>query len=141
MRTKIVLGTLALAAMFISCNEDKREKAKATANEVIDETGEALDTAAAKIDTLAGKVKHEVGDAMTKDITVTGKVTEIINGKDGYMARIQTSRGNIYSATISIPNLDDPKQYRTVKVGDQITVKGEATQLEDDMLIRVDELK
>ena len=141
MNTKIILGILALAVTFISCNEDKREKAKATANEVIDETGEALDTAAAKIDTLAGKVKHEVGDAMTKDITVTGKVTEIFHGKDGYTAKIQTSGGNIYSATISVPNLDDPKQYRVAKVGDRITVKGEATQLEDDMLIRVDELK
>ena len=38
-------------------------------------------------------------------------------------------------------DLDNPKQYRVAKVGDQITVKGEATQLEDDMLIRVDELK
>ena len=141
MKTRIILGALAMAVMFVSCNEEKREEAKATASEVIDETGEALDTAAAKIDTIAGKVKHEVGDAMTKDITVTGKVTEIIHGKDGYTAKIQTSGGNIYSATISVPNLDNPKQYRVAKVGDQITVKGEATQLEDDMLIRVDELK
>lgn len=141
MKTRIVLGAFVMAAMFVSCNEEKREEAKATASEVIDETGEALDTAAAKIDTIAGRVKHGVNDAMTKDITVTGKVTEVMQGKDGYTAKIQTSGGNIYSATISIPNLDNPKQYRAVKVGEQITVKGEATQLENDILIRVDELK
>lgn len=76
----------------------------------------------------------------TKTITVTGKVTEINKGKDGYTAKISSADGPSYFATISIPNLADPKQYRTVKVGDNITVKGEPTNIEEDVLVKVTEL-
>lgn len=76
----------------------------------------------------------------TKTITVTGKVTEINKGKDGYTAKISSAEGPSYFATISIPNLTDAKQYRSVKVGDNITVKGEPTNIEEDVLIKVTEL-
>lgn len=84
----------------------------------------------------------EVTNPKDGDITeVTGKVTEINQGKDGYTAKLYSVSGQMYSATISIPNLDNPKQYRAVKIGDNITVKGEVTNLESGVLIRVKELK
>jgi len=57
-------------------------------------------------------------------VTVTGKVEEIVNGKDGYTAKI-TSADGIYFITASIPNSIDPKNYRRVAVGETVTVKGE----------------
>lgn len=72
-------------------------------------------------------------------ITVTGKVTDIRNGKDGYTATLKSIEGNEYKATISIPNLNDPKQYRSVKTGDTITVKGEPFAVGKENHIRVTE--
>lgn len=77
----------------------------------------------------------------TKTITVTGKVAEVNKGKDGYTAKINRTDGPSYFATISIPNLKDAKQYRIVKIGDKITVKGEPTNIEEDVLIKVTELQ
>ncbi|GGB80407.1 hypothetical protein GCM10007424_20660 [Flavobacterium suaedae] len=74
-------------------------------------------------------------------ITVTGKVIAVNVGKDGYTATITTKEEKEYSATISMPNLKDPKQYRTVSEGDIITVTGEVTNLENDVLIKVEELE
>lgn len=74
-------------------------------------------------------------------ITVNGKVTEIIMGKDGYTARLYLPTGEQYSATISIPNMANPKDYRKVNVGDDITVTGEVTHIENDVLIKVTSLK
>lgn len=74
-------------------------------------------------------------------ITVTGKVIEINVGKDGYTATITTEEEKEYSATVSMPNLKEPKQYRTVSEGDIITVTGVVTNLENDVLVKVEELK
>ena len=74
-------------------------------------------------------------------ITVNGKVTEIIMGKDGYTARLYLPTGEQYSATISIPNMANPKEYRKVKEGDDITITGEVTHIENDVLIKVTSLK
>jgi hypothetical protein len=57
-------------------------------------------------------------------VTVTGKVEEIVNGKDGYTAKINSTDG-VYFITASIPNSTDPKNYRRVAVGETVTVKGE----------------
>lgn len=80
--------------------------------------------------------QHKDGET----ITVTGKVTEITFGKDGYTARLQDAGGNIYTATISRVNLNDPGQYREVKTGDKLIVTGEVTNLEQDVLLRVSKL-
>lgn len=74
-------------------------------------------------------------------ITVTGKVIKINVGKDGYTATITTEEEKEYSATVSLSNLKEPKQYRTVSEGDIITVTGIVTNLESDVLIKVEELK
>jgi len=76
-------------------------------------------------------------------ISVTGTVTGIENGKDGYMASLQTKEGQIYVATISIVNLGENRaQYKTHQVGDQITVKGTSWKdAEGKTYITVRELK
>lgn len=57
---------------------------------------------------------------------ITGDVQEIQNGKDGYTAKIITSEKEIYFATISRVNLaENSAQYRPVKIGERISVKGD----------------
>ena len=71
---------------------------------------------------------------------VSGKVESIETGKDGYTAKIADETGKTYNATISIPNLKDPKQYRSVQVGEKISVKGESFPSDTDNYIVVREL-
>lgn len=60
-----------------------------------------------------------------KEISVTGKITGIENGKDGYMATIEDSTGKTYTATISIVNLQKSGgTYKKHEVGETITVSG-----------------
>jgi hypothetical protein len=63
-------------------------------------------------------------NANTTEFT-TGKVQEIVMGKDGYTAKLATTNNSIYLATISRPNLLDPTQYRQVSTGETIQVKGD----------------
>lgn len=122
----MLLAVIALA----SCNSNKKE-AKVEGIPSV----EQIETEAPPIaDDLPEEIQEEV-------ITVEGKVQKIENGKDGYTAQVLTKDNKVYFATISIPNLDDPKQYRTVKVGDQITVVGESWKMEEQDYIRVHELK
>jgi hypothetical protein len=73
-------------------------------------------------------------------ITVTGQVFEINQGKDGYSAKLKNAEGKTYVATISIPNMANPKDYRAVKTGEEITVTGEAFPVEEDVIIKVTRL-
>lgn len=75
------------------------------------------------------------------DVTVNGTVGEITFGKDGYTAQLKDDSGREYFVTISRANLDDPKQYRELKAGDKITVKGESFKLDNKLHIKVEELK
>lgn len=139
MKNKVLALSLLVAALsFGSCNNKKETVEETTATEVVDTTTAPVNETAA--DTTAVPVttqENKDGDS----IEVTGEVTEINQGKDGYTAKLKTADNKSYAATISIPNLDNPKQYRAVKVGDKITVKGIVTNLESDVLIRVKELK
>ena len=61
-----------------------------------------------------------------KTITITGEVTAIQKGKDGYTATIKDKKGDESYATISIINLQKSNgTYKTSQVGDTITVTGE----------------
>jgi len=127
--TMLSLGMAVL--LFAACAEKKDTNAAdgetavyTTANEIVTDT--VLDAAVAT-DTVTDGAK----------VTVKGKVTEINRGKDGYSAKVQTAEGKFYTATISIPNMIDPKQYRSVAVGDVINVTGE---LHDEIIV-VRELK
>ena len=133
---KKTVSTLALAGIVAlsSCGEKKSEQGAdmvtdTVAKEQVDNTEVAIDT-----------INQEEMDANVM-VTVKGKVTHIVPGKDGYMAEIQDDSGKTYFTTISIPNMDDPKDYKQVNIGDVITVKGESWKMDDELHIKVTELK
>ena len=111
---------------IVSCNSNKKATIKEDGTEVVKaRTPEAT---------------PESNEEKEATISVEGKVSEINNGKDGYTAILTTEDGKIYYATISIPNLKDPKQYRAVKIGETIKVSGDSWKMEDDNYITVREL-
>ena len=61
----------------------------------------------------------------------TGIVQEIERGKDGYTAKIKTEKGEVFYATVSISNLKEASQYKSVEPGTTIKVKGEHWKMED----------
>ncbi|MFE3867114.1 hypothetical protein ACFX5E_03385 [Flavobacterium sp. LS2P90] len=63
-------------------------------------------------------------NANNTDFT-TGKVQEIVMGKDGYTAKVAATDNSIYLVTISRANLLEPMQYREVSTGETILVKGD----------------
>lgn len=138
MKIKVLSAAVLLAAMlFTACNNKKETNEQEAVTEIVDTTATALENEVATDTISFAKPKHKDGEV----IEITGEVTEINQGKDGYTAKLKTAEGKAFAATISIPNLDNPKQYRAVKAGDKITVKGEVTNLESDVLIIVRELK
>jgi hypothetical protein len=73
--------------------------------------------------------------------TVTGKVTEIKNGKDGYTAKLETEGKKVYFVTISHSNLKDPSQYRTVAIGETVSVEGESWKMGNEEQVTVRAIK
>jgi RecJ-like exonuclease len=69
--------------------------------------------------------QNSSNEAKGKSVSVKGKVTQIVRGRDGYTAEIITGDGKTYSAVISTVNLAGAGQYREVKIGDAIDVEGE----------------
>lgn len=62
----------------------------------------------------------------TNVISVQGKIISIENGKDGYMATIESQDGQKYIATISIINLQKSGGvFERFEVGQTIEVSGE----------------
>ncbi len=58
-------------------------------------------------------------------LNVTGIISKIENGKDGYMATLKDSTGKEFVATISIVNLQKSGgAFKRYKEGDKITVGG-----------------
>lgn len=125
---KQILNMVAVVAVLAlsSCDSSKKsteEGTKDTTEVIQEETGNAIPEEEQKI-----------------EVSVAGTVQEINRGKDGYTAKIIDETGKVYNATISIPNLKDSKQYRSVQVGDKISVKGESFQSDVDNYIVVREL-
>lgn len=122
---KSLILVVAITAMA-SCNSNKKATVTEDGTEVVKvRTHESTEES-----------KEEEKDSI---ISVQGEVKEINQGKDGYTAILTTEDG-IYFATISIPNLKDPKQYRAVKIGETIKVKGDSWKMEEDNYITVREL-
>ena len=72
---------------------------------------------------------------------ISGKVTGVQPGKDGYTARLVTAGGQVYFATISRANLkENAAQYRSVAVGDTLRLKGDVWQSGDETHVTVREL-
>ncbi|MET0466348.1 MAG: hypothetical protein ABW007_24540 [Chitinophagaceae bacterium] len=58
-------------------------------------------------------------------LKVTGVISKIENGKDGYMATLKDSTGKEFVATISIVNLQKSGgHFKRYKEGEKITVSG-----------------
>lgn len=122
------LFILATFVTLASCNSNKKAAIKDDGAEVVKvRTPEESE---------ASKEEEKVDT-----ISVQGKVNEINRGKDGYTAILTAEDGAIYYATISIPNLKDPKQYRSVAIGETIKVKGDSWKMEGDSYITVRELE
>lgn len=79
---------------------------------------------------------------MKKDTNaiVSGKVDGIEAGKDGYTAKITTDAKEVYFATISIVNVGGPQNYKQLKIGDVVSVKGEKWKTEEENHIKVTEI-
>lgn len=90
------------------------------------------DKEAISIDSIVEPEKPEVE---TK--TVEGKVVEIIPGKDGYTAKLETAEKEHYYATVSHSNLTNHEQYKSVKVGESLKVTGDFWKMENDNQITV----
>ena len=73
-------------------------------------------------------------------VNISGTVSEIQPGKDGYTARIVTADNQTYFVTISHSNLTTPDQYKTVKPGEMVKVKGDFFKVGEENHITVREL-
>lgn len=137
---KRIFAVASVAALAFACTEKKEtENVEETpaVQEVVDATATDVDSVKPDAEEVADKSAQL---AEGTDVTVKGEITEINNGKDGYTAKIKMADGTVYFATISIPNLKDPKQYKKFNVGDVIKVKGKTYKIEEDTLIKVEEL-
>jgi len=72
--------------------------------------------------------------------TVSGKVESIENGKDGYTAKINTDKNELYFATVSIVNVGGPEKFKRFKEGDEVSVKGEIWKTDTEKHIKVTEI-
>jgi hypothetical protein len=72
--------------------------------------------------------------------TVSGKVVSIEFGKDGYTAKINTDKNEIYFALISIVNVGGPQNYKQLKVGEEVSLKGEIWKTDAENHIKVKEI-
>lgn len=72
--------------------------------------------------------------------TISGKVESIERGKDGYTAKINTNKNGVYFAVISIVNVGGPQNYKQLKVGDEVSLKGEIWKTETEKHIKVKEI-
>jgi len=71
------------------------------------------------------KNKVETTEQNQENVTVTGKITAITNGKDGYTAVLQAADKKMYNATISRINLQKSgSKYKRYEEGETITVSG-----------------
>lgn len=77
---------------------------------------------------------------MKENNTISGKVDSIESGKDGYTAKITTDAKEVYFATISIVNVGGPQNYKQLKIGDEVSLKGEIWKTDDEKHIKVQEI-
>ncbi|WP_146185967.1 hypothetical protein [Flavobacterium album] len=137
MNKRIVALSVVFALAFTACTEKKETATEEPAAvEVVDKTATAVDSVPAPAEVPDKSAQLAEGT----EITVKGEITEINQGKDGYTAKLKMANGTVYFATISIPNLKDPKQYRKFNVGDVIKVIGKTFKVEEDTMIKVEEL-
>ena len=95
-------------------------------------------------ETVKTNIPEDISEAPT-DVpvvnSITGVVTEVQPGKDGYTANVKTTRQENVFVTVSRVNLKDPGQYRSVNVGDTVQVIGEEWEMNGETHLKALELK
>lgn len=72
--------------------------------------------------------------------TISGKVESVVFGKDGYTAKINTDKNEVYFALISIVNVGGPQNYKQLKEGEEVSLKGEIWKTETENHMKVKEI-
>lgn len=141
MKKNIILAAAALALCLTGCNKKQAEGENPEELKSYTVKGN-LPPENAPSDTtqMAPQPQAPVDMAVPaegEEVTLRGKVTEITPGKDGYMAKLKIAEGQFFTATISIPNMKNPKQYKKVNVGEMVTVTGSYFKLGKDNAVKV----
>jgi hypothetical protein len=113
MKTKL-LATAAIALLTLAGCKDKAENATFK-DDVVSEPS--------RLELLPEPDAPQEGDT----ITFEGLVTEVTNGTDGYIANVYLPSGESYNVTVSKTKLKDPKQFKTVEKGNDVSGTGEIT--------------
>lgn len=92
-----------------------------------------------KIDAPIKPTENQVEQKIIKK-TVSGVVTDINFGKDGYTAKLKNNKNEVYFITVSRINLNTPEQYKTVAVGEAMNVSGDYWTMEEQHQITVREI-
>lgn len=72
--------------------------------------------------------------------TITGIVTAVNFGKDGYTADVQTDAEGIFAALVSIVNMGGRENYKPCNVGDRVVFKGVPSTIGDAKQLKVNEI-
>lgn len=137
---KRILALSLISVLAFACTEKKETVTEETpaVEEVVDGTITEVDSVSPESTEVSPDNAGQLEEGT--EIVVKGRIMEINQGKDGYTAKMKSIDGKVYQATISIPNLKDPKQYKKFNVGDLIKVKGKTFGIEEETIIKVEEL-
>lgn len=75
------------------------------------------------------------GTAAANEFTAAGVLSNIVNGKDGYMATLTTDKGVVYNTMFSVIKLE--KAYKRLKAGDKAEVSGDTLTVGSNLQIQV----
>lgn len=92
--------------------------------------------------------RNENADTLSSEVptnlpvfnSITGVVEAIQPGKDGYTAKVKTKKQETVFVTVSRVNLKDPRQYRSVQVGDTLEALGEEWEMNGETHLKALEL-
>ena len=77
--------------------------------------------------------------AATKEYSATGTVQSVEFGKDGYTASLKDKENNEFDALISVVRMQ--KDYRVLKVGDNVELSGDTIHLDNKIRVLVQKIK
>ncbi|RYG31524.1 MAG: hypothetical protein EOO01_35310 [Chitinophagaceae bacterium] len=113
MNKVIIVGAVVFSAIITSCGSSSSPETP-----VQQDTAKAAQTIPQ--DTVAAPPASDT-------LRVTGVISKIENGKDGYMATLKDSTGKEFVATISIVNLQKGNsKFKRYNTGEKITVSGQS---------------
>lgn len=115
-----VLGLAVFASVMCSCESTSNPDSSVNEDTLKNEQAIPKDTL--------------VTESTPDTLKVTGVISKIENGKDGYMATVKDSTGKEFVATISIVNLQKSGgQFKRYKEGEKITVTGPSWKDENNL--------